>query len=84
MKEITKEEYYNIFKKYHDLGTPLKPVSSFTDIDGVLSFGYGVPAYDTDWGLEDEIICRCEGRKEHRLDNNWKYTFYENIKTDKK
>ena len=78
MKKITKEEYQAIFKKYHDLGTPLKPISSFTDMDGIEYFGYGVPAYDTDWGLDEETICRCEGRKKHRLDNEWIDTFYEN------
>lgn len=78
MKKITKEEYQSLFKKYHDLGTPLKPISSFTDIDGVEYFGYGVPAYDTDWGLDEEPICRCEGRKKDSLDKEWIYTFYGN------
>jgi len=73
MKQVTREEYMAFFK-----GKNLKPISSFSDPDGVLSFGYGCPAMDTDWGTEDEDepFARCEMRKESRHDNEWIYTYF--------
>ena len=73
MKKVTKEEYQQAFDKFR-----LKPISSFSDMDGILPFGYGIPAMDTDWGIEgqDEPIARCEMRKESRHDTEWVYTFY--------
>ena len=73
MKKVTKEEYQQAFDKFK-----LKPISSFSDMDGILPFGYGIPAMDTDWGIDgqDEPIARCEMRKESRHDTEWVYTFY--------
>ena len=77
MKKVTREEYLKVFGNYE-----LKPISSFSDPDGVLSFGYGRPAMDTDWGTEEEEqpFCRCEMRKESRHQTEWEYTYYINQK----
>ncbi len=45
MNKVDRETYLQAFKKQ-----TLKPISSFSDPDGILSFGYGKPAMDTDWG----------------------------------
>lgn len=76
MKKVTKEEYFDFFKKNKDL----KPISSFSDMDGTLPFGYGVPAMDTNWGLEetDEPLARCEMRKENRHCKDWQCEFFLN------
>ena len=73
MKQVTREEYMAFFK-----GKNLKPISSFSDPEGILSFGYGCPAMDTDWGNsdEDEPYARCEMRKDHRLQEEWEYTYF--------
>ena len=73
MKKVTEQEYREDFKKQN-----LKPISSFSDPDGAIPFGYGVPAMDTDWGVEgdEEPIARCEMRKESSHDAEWKYTYY--------
>jgi hypothetical protein len=75
MIKVDKETYMKAFKNQK-----LKPVSSFTDLDGVLPFGYGIPAMDTDWGAEDSdiVIARSEARKKSRLDLEWEYTYYLN------
>jgi hypothetical protein len=75
MKQVTKEEYTEVFRKQK-----LKPISSFTDIDGVMPFGYGCPAMDTDWGTieSDEPIARLEARKDGVEDKDWNYTYYLN------
>ena len=72
MKKVNKETYMEAFKQQE-----LKPISSFSDPDGVMPFGYGRPAMDTDWGTEDsdEPIARCEMRKESRHDKEWEYTY---------
>lgn len=71
MREVTKTEYMNAFKNRE-----LKPIGSFSDPDGVLPFGYGRPAMDTDWGLDETTVARCEMRKEYRTDTEWNCTYY--------
>lgn len=75
MKKVSREIYINEFKKHK-----LKPISSFSDPDGILPFGYGIPAMDTDWGIEgsEKIIARCEMRKNNSQEENWEYTYYIN------
>lgn len=73
-KEITIEEY----KAIHDLAK-LRPVSSFSDPDGILPYGYGRPAMDTVWGTEDNEILLCEMRKENRHQDKWDFKFYKNV-----
>lgn len=69
MEKITREEYMKLVEG-------CSPYSSFSDPDGVLSFGYGRPAMDTVWGKDDKDVCRCEMRKESRHQIEWEYTFY--------
>jgi len=73
MKQVTKEEYMDYFKTHK-----MRPVSSFTDMDGVIPFGYGCPAADTDWAEDgsDKVTARVEMRKESRDDNFWQFTYY--------
>lgn len=75
MKKVDRETYIEAFKKQD-----LKLISSFSDPDGELPFGYGIPAMDTDWGVEDsdKLIARCEMRKESRHDKEWECTYYLN------
>lgn len=73
MKEVTREEYITFFRG----NLNMKPISSFSDPDGIIPFGYGVPAMDTDWGYEpDKPLARCEMRKENRDVSHWEYTYY--------
>jgi len=71
--EITKDEYVAAFQKQ-----PLAPFASFTDMDGIIPYGYGCPAADTEWGIrgEDEPILRIESRKKDRHDTKWTERFY--------
>lgn len=46
-KPVTLEEFVS-FRDEHNL----KAVSSFTDMDGTSPFGYGIPAVDTNYGLD--------------------------------
>lgn len=77
MIQVTQEEYMAFFN-----GKKLKPISSFSDPDGVLPFGYGCPAMDTDWGTdsEEEPFARCEMRKDDRHQQEWEYTYFINPK----
>lgn len=69
MEKITREEYIKLVEG-------CKPHSSFSDPDGILSFGYGCPAMDTVWGKDNIDIVRCEMRKENRHQTEWEYTYY--------
>lgn len=70
-KEIDREEYMNKVKG-------LKPIESFSDPDGILSFGYGRPAMDTIWGTDiDNPLVKCEMRKENRRQLEWEYKYFE-------
>lgn len=68
-KAIEKDEY---MKKV----AGLKPLESFSDADGVLSFGYGVPAMDTIWGNDSGPLLKCEMRKVDRHQADWDYYYY--------
>ena len=72
MIEVDKEVYLNFLK-----GRDLVVISSFSDIDGTLNFGYGVPAMDTDWGLEgsEETVARCYMRKNNPHEK-WTYMYF--------
>lgn len=76
MKKVNRTEYAMFRGKYPEL----IPISSFSDPDGIYSFGYGRPAMDTDWGVNDDDIpyCRTEMRKKSRHDQKWEYTYYIN------
>jgi hypothetical protein len=72
--EVSKDEYM----KFHECNN-INPLSSFSDPDGILPFGYGCPAMDTDWGIRgtDEVLARCEMRKESRCyGEDWSYKYY--------
>lgn len=71
LKEVTADEYFAAFKKYE-----LKPIGSFSDPDGVISFGYGCPAMDTDWGVGELLIARCEMRKEDAHQAAWDFRYF--------
>ena len=78
-REITRIEYENIH-----LSTPkLKPIETFSDPDGILSFGYGKPAMDTIWGISDgeesKPILSHEMRKESRHDKEWQYRYFQYV-----
>lgn len=68
-KAIEKDEY---MKKV----AGLKPLESFSDPDGVLSFGYGVPAMDTVWGNDSGPLLKCEMRKDNRHQADWDYSYF--------
>jgi hypothetical protein len=78
-KEITRTEYENI----HLVTPELKLIESFSDPDGILSFGYGKPAMDTVYGISDgeesKPILRHEMRKESRYDKDWTYRYFQYI-----
>lgn len=68
--EITKEEYMGLVKG-------LKPIESFSDPDGILPFGYGMPAMDTVWGTDSEHpVVECQMRKESRHQQDWEYKYF--------
>jgi len=69
IEEITKEEFYNIWKENPNM----KVHSSFTDIDGYAPYGVGRPAIDTTWGYDKEIV-KTEQRKDFDYEEwEWKY-----------
>lgn len=72
-QEIDVTEYNEIFNKQ-----PMVPFASFTDIEGVVPYGYGCPAYDTEWGVKgaDDAILRHEARMDSRHDKEWKSKFF--------
>jgi len=61
----------------------LKPIESFTDPDGTMSFSCGRPQIVTIWGIrgnsneEDTPIVKCEQRKESRYDIEWQTEYSE-------
>lgn len=73
MEKVTKEEFITAMQCFI-----LKPVSSFTDVDGTLPYGLGFPAMDTDYGTEksDLPIARCEMRKNNSDQKEWDYYYY--------
>lgn len=76
-KEIAKERYAEIHK-----AQKLRVFEGFSDPDGTLECGYGRPAMDTSWGIEgeEEAIVKCEMRKNDPNEQEWQYTYYENVK----
>lgn len=68
-KAIEKDEYMQKV-------AGLKPLESFSDADGVLSFGYGVPAMDTIWGNDSGPLLKCEMRKADRHQADWDYFYF--------
>lgn len=69
MKKVTQPEYLDFIKS-----KTLSIMGTFTDIDGTMEFGYGEPAMDTTYGIDDTELCKIE----HRHDENgkWKATYY--------
>ena len=61
----------------------LHPLESFTDIDGIMPFGYGHPAIDTVWGLFGaKYVYRCFMTKKDRRQADWDKKFYKALKSD--
>lgn len=71
MREITVDEYKKLWKDNPDM----KVLSSFTDTEGIIPFGYGYPAMDTTWGYEDQPILRVESKKDY-VDAKWEHKYY--------
>ncbi len=62
--------------EYMERVVGLKPIESFSDPDGVFSFGYGRPAMDTVWGTDGEPILKREMRKENRHQLKWDNQYF--------
>lgn len=72
MIEVSKEKYHSGAVQM----LRLKLISTFSDPDGTLPFGYGCPAFDTDWGIDSKVMARCEMRKSDASQEKWDYRFF--------
>lgn len=70
MKEIDE-------KTYMERVTGLNPIETFSDPEGILPYGYGIPAMDTVWGHGDQKVLFCEMRKDSRHDKEWQTRYFE-------
>jgi hypothetical protein len=70
MKEgITLEEYSRIYNRFKD---KLKPVSTFTDMEGTTPYGNGRPQMITIWGFDaDDYLIEQVQTKENRHQEKW-------------
>lgn len=73
MTEVTRSQFYEVFKKYS-----MKTFSSFSDPAGTSPIGYGRPAMNTEWGIvgTEESIARLEMRKDYEYQEEWRFTYY--------
>lgn len=69
-----------------ELVKDLKPLSSFTDTEGILQSGNGRPCIETTWGVpgkgdvEERQVVKCEMNKESRHEMEWQIEYFEWVK----
>ncbi len=71
-EKIDRSEY---MKQVKDL----KVLESFSDPDGIFSFGKGYPYMETIWGTDPETpVVKCEMSKPDRHSQEWEYEYFLN------
>lgn len=78
MVKVTQEEYRTFLNNLREKGIKVVIYSTFSDIDGTLSFGHGFPCMETNYAIEgeDEIIATFIESKSHWRDEIWRQEFY--------